>query len=71
MTIVRLSGDRLVLIFPVKLNTATIMEINELGTVEYIVAPNLFHNLFIQACQDIFPEAIMIAVPELKTRIPL
>ena len=69
MTIVRLSGERLVLISPVKLDSKTISQINTLGTVKYIVAPNLFHHLFFPACQNIYPEASAIVPPGLKTRI--
>ena len=70
MTIIRLSGGRIALISPVKLDRQTIFQIDTLGQVKYIIAPNLFHHLFFQACQNIYPEAIAICAPGLKARIP-
>lgn len=70
MTIIRLSSDRLVLISPVKLDSQAITEINKLGTLTYIIAPNLFHYLYLQDCQNIYPEASVITAPGLETKKP-
>lgn len=70
MTIIRLDGDRLVLISPVKLDSQTITEIDKLGTVTYIIAPNLFHYLYLQDCQKIYPNASLITAPGLENKKP-
>lgn len=70
MSIVRLTHNKLVLISPVKLDNQAIAEINKLGTVTYIIAPNLFHYLYLQDCQNIYPEASVITAPGLKTKKP-
>ena len=70
MTVIRLSGDRLVLISPVKLDTENQREISNLGEVVYIIAPNLFHYLYIQDCKNIYPQAQLLAVPGLANKQP-
>lgn len=70
MTIVRLERNELVLISPVKLDSQTITEINNLGTVTDIIAPNLFHYLYLQDCKKIYPNASVITAPGLKTKRP-
>ncbi len=45
MTVIRLSGNRILLISPIKLEPQTQQAIKDLGTVAYIIAPNLFHYL--------------------------
>ena len=70
MTIVRLADNQLVLISPVKLNNQDIAEINELGIVKYIIAPNSFHYLCLQDCHNIYPEASVIVAPGLPSRVP-
>ena len=70
MTIVSLEGNKLALISPIKLDERTITEINNLGTVTYIIAPNLFHYLYLQDCKNIYPNASVITAPGLETKKP-
>ncbi len=70
MTIVRLAHHKLVLISPVKLDSQAITEINNLGTVTYIIAPNLFHYLYLLDCQKIYPNASLITAPGLESKKP-
>lgn len=70
MTIVRLDSNELVLISPVQLDSQAIAEINNLGTVKYIIAPNLFHYLYLQDCKNIYPDASLITAPGLETKKP-
>lgn len=70
MTIVRIASNQLVLISPVKLDNQAISEINKLGTVTYIIAPNLFHYLYLLDCQKIYPDASLITAPGLETKKP-
>lgn len=42
---------------PVNLDDAEINEINTIGKVTHIVAPNLFHHMYFAQCAEIFPDA--------------
>lgn len=70
MTIIRLANNQLALISPIKLNEQIITEINSLGTVRYIISPNLFHYLYLQSCKNIYPYACLITVPGLEAKQP-
>ncbi len=67
-TVVRASDDQLVLISPVPLSDDEIQRINDLGRVTAIVAPNLFHHLFIKGALDAFPDARLYAPPGLDAK---
>ncbi|MBL1275643.1 MAG: DUF4336 domain-containing protein [Ectothiorhodospiraceae bacterium] len=57
MTIVRLSGGRLLLHSPIKLDSEVVDGVRALGVVSYIVTPNNFHGLFVDEWLSEFPEA--------------
>lgn len=46
MTVISLTNGELIVICPIKVDDATIAQINQLGNVSYIVNPNLYHHLF-------------------------
>ncbi len=56
-TIVRLSDGRLLIHSPVAFSADVVAAIHKLGEVAYLVAPNLFHHLFLEAAQKHFPNA--------------
>lgn len=68
MTVVR-TGGGLVLYSPVRLVPEVIDEIDRLGRVRSIVAPNLFHHLFIRDAIAAFPEARVFAPEGLAKKI--
>ncbi|MDJ0531096.1 MAG: DUF4336 domain-containing protein [Xenococcaceae cyanobacterium MO_207.B15] len=70
MTMIRLSENCIVLISPIKLEPQTQQEINALGTVEYIIAPNLFHYLYLEECKNVYQTAKILAPPGLETKQP-
>jgi hypothetical protein len=70
MTILRLPSGGLVLISPVNLDEAMLGAIAQLGPVAQIIAPNLFHHLFIDAAAAAFPEAKVWGVPGLTEKRP-
>jgi hypothetical protein len=45
MTVVRLQGNQLMVISPITPQDTIIEQLNQLGTVRYLVAPNLYHHL--------------------------
>jgi hypothetical protein len=70
MTIIRLSRGDLVAISPIKLDRETIDRIALLGQVKYIIAPNLYHHLFIKDFRSIYPDAQLWATSSLVDKKP-
>ncbi len=57
MTIVRIGGDGLVLISPCPIDDALAAEIDALGTVRAVIAPNAFHYLYFVDAAERYPDA--------------
>ena len=57
MTIVRIGGDGLVLISPCPIDDALAEEVDALGQVRAIIAPNAFHYLYFVDAAERYPEA--------------
>ncbi|MEM6255966.1 MAG: DUF4336 domain-containing protein [Cyanobacteria bacterium P01_D01_bin.156] len=70
MTIVRLSSNELILISPIALEDTDCQQLNALGTVRHIIAPNLFHYMFLDKAQAIYPEATVWGVEGLAEKCP-
>jgi hypothetical protein len=70
MTIVRLNTGDLVVISPIKIDRETIDRIALLGQVKYIIAPNLYHHLFIKDFRSIYPDAQLWATSSLAVKRP-
>lgn len=74
MTVIRLPENKLWLHSPVALNEKRISLVGELGDVSYIVAPNLFHHLFIENWLKRFPLAKLWGVEglaQVRLKIPI
>jgi hypothetical protein len=69
MTIVRLRSGGLALVSPVVIDDTTRAQVEQLGRVEALVAPNSFHYVFLAASQRAFPEAKVFLAPGLDQRI--
>ena len=70
MTIVRLPSQDLVLISPIKLDEGDRQTLDQLGSVRHIIAPNLFHHLYIGSAQALYPQAKIWGVSELVAKRP-
>ncbi len=70
MTIIRLENDELVVISPIQINDTIQTQLNEIGLVKHIIAPNLFHYLFVSDWKKLFPNAMVWASPDLKAKKP-
>lgn len=57
MTIVRIGGDGLVLISPCPIDDALAAEIDALGQVRAVIAPNAFHYLYFVDAAERYPDA--------------
>lgn len=54
---------------PVKLSPAHIEQIRRMGRVAAIVAPNLYHHMFLRPCMAAFPEARILIPAGLEAKI--
>ena len=61
MTIVRLPNEELVIHSMIPCDKATCSEIQELGEIKYLIAPNLEHTRFIDQWRQDYPKAIFYA----------
>jgi uncharacterized protein DUF4336 len=68
MTVVRLQGGRLWLHSPVPMHAGLRAELEALGTVAFIVAPNKVHHLFLGECAAAFPQAHCLVAPGLPQK---
>jgi hypothetical protein len=70
MTVIRLAGPRLFVHSPVAAATELVREVQALGPVAYIVAPNRLHHLFVGEWQEACPEALVYVAPGLERKRP-
>lgn len=71
MTVIRLTNSReLAVISPIALNDTIASQLDELGTVKHIIAPNLYHYLFAANFKTRYPNGIFWAVPGLEVKKP-
>jgi hypothetical protein len=68
MTVIRLADDQLIVISPIQVDDKMTHELNAIGTVHHIIAPNLYHYLFASHFKSIYPEATFWAAPGLKAK---
>src|SRR5947209_6367191 len=68
MTVVRLSGGDLLLHSPVKYSPALRAQLERLGTIKYLLGPNIAHWMFLRSWQTALPELVTFAVPGLASR---
>jgi hypothetical protein len=70
MTVILRADNSLLLISPIKIDRQLKQQLDNLGTVKYIIAPNLFHHLFLEHCQQLYPEAKLIAPLGIEAKQP-
>lgn len=70
MTVILQSDRSLLLISPIKINSDLKQQLDNLGTVKYIIAPNLFHHLYLEQSQQLYPQAKIIAPIGIETKQP-
>lgn len=63
------TASGLVLYSPVRLAPENIDELKSIGPVATIVAPNLFHHMFLRPCQAAFPAANVLVARGLEAKI--
>lgn len=70
MTAIRLANRDLAIISPIELDDATSTELDRLGIVRHIIAPNLYHYLFADNFKKHYPNATFWAAPGLDIKKP-
>ncbi|RKQ95592.1 DUF4336 domain-containing protein [Maricaulis maris] len=70
MVVIRLDDDRLWVWSPVALNEARKREIDALGLVAHIVAPNSLHHLALSDWQSAYPAARLHGAPGMAAQLP-
>jgi hypothetical protein len=70
MTVVRLPGPKMLLHSPVAPTAELVREVEALGPVAYLVAPNRFHHLFVGEWLRAFPDALVYVAPGLDKKRP-
>ncbi|MBE9140486.1 DUF4336 domain-containing protein [Nodosilinea sp. LEGE 07088] len=70
MTVIRLADDGLALISPIQISAGLADQLDQLGEVRHIIAPNLYHYLFAADCKAAYPAAQFWATPGLRTKRP-
>lgn len=68
MTVVRLTDGSLFVHSPVGLGEGTRESVEALGRVRAVVAPSLFHHMFVGEWVEAFPEAAVYACPGLEKK---
>lgn len=71
MTIIRLTDGGLWLHSPVAASAQHIAEIEALGPIRHLVAPNKFHHLFLADWMERYPYATSWAGPQLRERVQI
>ena len=71
MTVIRLPAGGLMLLSPTGFGFTLKAQLEELGPVEHLVAPNSVHWTFVKAWQTHLPNAVTWAAPGLRKRGPV
>ncbi len=70
MTVVRLDSDALVVISPIEMSDRIKQQLDSIGPVEHIIAPNLYHYFYVTAFKQCYPTAKLWATSGLKEKRP-
>lgn len=57
MTVIKFNNGKIALISPVAIDDDLAIEISKQGEVAYIIAPNLYHHLYLRACCERYSNA--------------
>lgn len=65
MTCVRLSNGAVVVHSPIRATPQLFSSVAELGSIDWLIAPNAFHHLFVREWCERFPRAAALVAPKL------
>jgi hypothetical protein len=69
MTVVRFSDDQLVVHSPCRPYDQLTLEIGRIGHVAHIIAPNWFHDLYLNKYRQLYPQATVWGPSQLRRRL--
>jgi len=70
MTVIRLPPDELWVHSPIALTDELVRQIDQLGSVKYLISPNHLHHLFIQAWQHHYQDALTFGTKGVQQKRP-
>jgi hypothetical protein len=70
-TIVRLSDGTVWMHSPVSYNPDLAVEVENIGPIRYLVAPNVYHHFFLKEWQDHYPDAQLCGPSGLPAKRPV
>jgi hypothetical protein len=70
MSVLPLGAGKLALVSPVPIDDARAAAIAELGSVAFLIAPNLLHHLYLEAAATRYPDARVLAPSGLRAKRP-
>lgn len=70
MTIIKLQNSDLIIHSPIPITNSMYKEINNFGTVKYIIAPSLLHHSYLNDCSKRYPAATIYGVNGLSKKYP-
>jgi hypothetical protein len=70
MSVLPLASGTLALVSPIPIDDALAREIEVLGEVGFLIAPNLLHHLYLAAASERYPDARVLAPPGLRSKRP-
>jgi hypothetical protein len=70
MTVLPLEGGKLALISPIPIDGSLAAELNSMGQVAFLIAPNLLHHLYLGAAIERYPNAMVLAPERLRAKRP-
>jgi hypothetical protein len=70
MAVIRLPGGDLFVWSPVALTEGLRAEVDALGKVRHLIAPNALHHLFLAEWKQAYPDALLYAAPGLRGKRP-
>lgn len=68
MTVIKLPTEGILLHSPVPISEDLYDELNRIGQVEHIVAPNCFHHVFVPEAKEHYPNSVLWAAPGLSEK---
>jgi hypothetical protein len=70
MSVVRLAGGKLVVHSPIRFSPELAREVDRLGEVAFLVAPNRFHHLFLAGWKEAYPSALVYVASGVEKKRP-
>jgi Domain of unknown function (DUF4336) len=70
MTVIKLSDGSVVAISPIQMTDLMLQQLDQIGELQHIVAPNLYHYQFTSGLKLKYPKATFWAAPGLQQKKP-